>query len=142
MTEYPPLLTAGDKDLNAYLIAYALHIAAVCLSGSFFLLRGLWMIQENTLLEKKIVRIAPHVIDTVLLISAAVLVALTQQYPGIDSWLTVKVLALIAYIVLGVFAFRRGKTKTARVSYLAAAIAAFGFMVSVSLTRSPLGFLS
>jgi|TARA_B110000116_G_scaffold52061_1_gene43602 uncharacterized membrane protein SirB2 len=100
------------------------------------------MIQESTLLEKKIVRIAPHVIDTVLLISAAVLVALTQQYPGIDAWLTVKVLALIAYIGLGVFAFRRGKTKTARVSYLAAAIAAFGFMVSVSLTRSPLGFLS
>ena len=100
------------------------------------------MIQESTLLEKKIVRIAPHVIDTVLLISAAVLVALTQQYPGIDAWLTVKVLALIAYIGLGVFAFRRGKTKIARVSYLAAAIAAFGFMVSVSLTRSPLGFLS
>ena len=100
------------------------------------------MIQENTLLEKKIVRIAPHVIDTVLLISAAVLVALTQQYPGIDSWLTVKVLALVAYIVLGVFALRRGKTKTARLRYLAAAIAAFGFMVSVSLTRSPLGFLS
>jgi len=100
------------------------------------------MIQENALLEKKIVRIAPHVIDTVLLISGVVLAALAQQYPGIDSWLTVKGLSLIAYIVLGVFALRRGKTKTARVSYLAAAIAAFGFMVSVSLTRSPLGFLA
>jgi uncharacterized membrane protein SirB2 len=128
--------------LNAYLLAYAIHIAAVCLSGGFFLLRGVWMIQDNDLLERKIVRIAPHVIDTVLLIAAAVLVVLTQQYPGIDSWLTVKVLALIAYIVFGMFTFRRGKTKTARVSYLVAAIAAFGFMVSVSLTRNPLGFLS
>jgi uncharacterized membrane protein SirB2 len=128
--------------LNAFLSAYTIHVAAVCLSGSFFLLRGMWMIQENALLEKKIVRIAPHVIDTVLLISGVVLAALAQQYPGIDSWLTVKGLALIAYIVLGVFALRRGKTKTARVSYLAAAIAAFGFMVSVSLTRSPLGFLA
>ena len=100
------------------------------------------MIQENTLLEKKIVRIAPHVIDTVLLIAGVVLAVLAQQYPGIDSWLTVKSLALIAYIVLGVFALRRGKTKTARVSYLVAAIVAFGFMVSVSLTRSPLGFLA
>jgi uncharacterized membrane protein SirB2 len=128
--------------LNAFLSAYTIHVAAVCLSGSFFLLRGMWMIQENALLEKKIVRIAPHVIDTVLLISGVVLAALAQQYPGIDSWLTVKGLSLIAYIVLGVFALRRGKTKTARVSYLAAAIAAFGFMVSVSLTRSPLGFLA
>jgi uncharacterized membrane protein SirB2 len=128
--------------LNAFLSAYTIHIAAVCLSGSFFLLRGIWMIQENTLLEKKIVRIAPHVIDTVLLVSGVVLAVLVQQYPGVDSWLTVKVLALIAYIVLGVFALRRGKTKTARVSYMAAAIAVFGFMVSVSLTRSPLGFLT
>jgi len=128
--------------LNAFLSAYTIHVAAVCLSGSFFLLRGMWMIQENALLEKKIVRIAPHVIDTVLLISGVVLAALAQQYPGIDSWLTVKGLSLIAYIVLGVFALRRGKTKTARVSYMAAAIAVFGFMVSVSLTRSPLGFLA
>ena len=100
------------------------------------------MIQDNNLLEKKIVRIAPHVIDTVLLIAAAFLVVLTQQYPGIHSWLTVKVLALIAYIVMGMFALRRGKTKNARVSYLAAAITAFCFMVSVSLTQNPLGFLS
>lgn len=100
------------------------------------------MIQEDNLLEKKIVRIAPHVIDTVLLLSAAVLVVLTHQYPGLEPWLTVKVLALIAYIALGVFAFRRGKTKTARVGYFAAAIAVFGFMFSVSLTRNPLGFLS
>lgn len=132
----------GDKDLNAYLITYALHVAAVCLSGSLFLLRGVWMIQDNTLLEKKIVRIAPHVIDTVLLLAAAVLVVITHQYPGLEAWLTVKVLALIAYIGLGVFAFRRGKTKAARVRYLAAAVAVFCFMVSVSLTRNPLGFLS
>lgn len=128
--------------MNAYLIAYSLHVAAVCLSGGLFLLRGVWMIQEDNLLEKKIVRIAPHVIDTVLLLSAAVLVVLTHQYPGLEPWLTVKVLALIAYIALGVFAFRRGKTKTARVGYFAAAIAVFGFMFSVSLTRNPLGFLS
>jgi uncharacterized membrane protein SirB2 len=130
------------KNLNAHLAAFAVHIAAVCLSGGIFLLRGVWMIQENNLLAKKIIRIAPHVIDTILLISAAVLVVLTHQYPGIDSWLTVKVLALIAYIGLGVFAFRRGKPKTARVSYFAAAIATFAFMVSVSLTRNPLGALA
>ncbi|MDC0068325.1 SirB2 family protein [Gammaproteobacteria bacterium] len=128
--------------MNAFLIAYTIHIAAVCLSGSFFLVRGIWMIQENTLLEKKIVRIAPHIIDTVLLTAGVMLSVLVQQYPGIDSWLTVKILALIAYIVLGVFALKRGKTKTARLIYLAAAIAAFGFMVSVSLARSPLGFLA
>jgi uncharacterized membrane protein SirB2 len=128
--------------LNTYLVAYYTHIFSVCLSGSFFLLRGIWMLQESSLLEKKFVRIAPHVIDTVLLLAAIALAVLTQQYPITHPWLTVKVIALIAYIVLGVFALRRGKTKAARVSYLIAAIAAFGFMVSVALTRNALGFLS
>jgi uncharacterized membrane protein SirB2 len=128
--------------LNAYLIAYYTHIVTVCLSGSFFLLRGIWMLQESELLQKKLVRIAPHIIDTVLLLAAIVLVVLSEQYPITHPWLTVKVLALVAYIVLGVFALKRGKTKTARVIYLIAAITTFGFMVSVALTRNALGFLS
>jgi uncharacterized membrane protein SirB2 len=128
--------------LNTYLVAYYTHIIAVCLSGSFFLLRGVWMLQESGLLQKKFVRIAPHIIDTVLLLAAIVLVVLTEQYPITHPWITVKLLALVAYIVLGVFALRRGKTKRARVIYLIAAIATFGFMVSVALTRNPLGFLA
>lgn len=100
------------------------------------------MLQESGLLEKKLVRVTPHIIDTVLLLAAIVLVVLSEQYPITHPWLTVKVLALVAYIVLGVFALRRGKTKNARVIYLIAAITTFGFMVSVALTRSALGFLS
>lgn len=128
--------------MNTYLVAYYAHILSVCLSGGFFLLRGIWMLQESGLLEKKFVRIAPHVIDTVLLLSAVVLAVLTEQYPITHPWLTVKLLALVAYIVLGVFALRRGRTKNARVIYLIAAITAFGFMVSVALTRNALGLLS
>ncbi len=136
------LSTIGERNLNTYLVAYYTHIFAVCLSGSFFLLRGLWMLQESGLLEKKLVRIAPHVIDTVLLLAAVVLSVLAEQYPITHPWLTVKLLALVAYVVLGVFALRRGKTKTVRVIYLIAAIATFGFMVSVALTQNTLGFLS
>jgi uncharacterized membrane protein SirB2 len=128
--------------LNTYLVAYYTHIIAVCLSGSFFLLRGIWMLQESGLLQKKFVRVAPHIIDTVLLLAAIVLVVLTEQYPITHPWITVKLLALVAYIGLGVFALRRGKTKTARVIYLIAAIATFGFMVSVALSRNALGLLS
>ena len=106
------------------------------------MLRGIWMLQESGLLEKKFVRIAPHAIDTVLLLAAIFLAVLTEQYPITHPWLTVKVLALFAYIGLGVFALRRGKTKSARVIYLIAAVATFGFMVSVALTRNPFGFLS
>jgi uncharacterized membrane protein SirB2 len=115
-----------------------IHIVAAGLSGSFFVIRGIWMISDSSLLQKKIVRMAPHAIDTVLLSAAVILVVLTQQYPWAEPWLALKVLALIAYIVLGTFAIRRGKTKRSRVRYLVAAILSFGLMVGVSLAQGSL----
>ena len=100
------------------------------------------MLQERSLLEKKFVRVAPHVVDSVLLLAAVCLAVLTGQYPITHAWLTVKVIALVTYIVLGMFALRRGRTKKIRVICLVAAIMTFGFMVSVALTRNALGVFS
>lgn len=91
------------------------------------------------MLGLKLVRIAPHVNDTLLLGAAIGLAVISQQYPLTHDWLTVKVVALIAYIVLGVFSFR-GNSKTVRVVCFAAALLTFAFMVSVAFTRHPTGF--
>ncbi len=99
------------------------------------------MWQESELLQHRFVRISPHVNDTILLSAAIGLAWLTSQYPFVHHWLTAKVVALLAYIILGVFALRRGKTKRQRGIFFLAAIAAFLYMVSVALSRDPLGFL-
>lgn len=125
-----------------YPTLYLIHVAAVCLSGLFFLVRGIWMMAESPLLQAKWVRISPHVIDTVLLLAAIGLMIVTQQYPGGVDWLSVKLVALLVYIGFGMFALRRGKTKKIRVGFFVAAIATFSFMVSVALTRSALGVFS
>ena len=67
---------------------------------------------------------------------------MSQQYPFEQSWLTVKVVALVAYIVLGVVALKRGKTKMVRAVAFAAALVAFVFTMSVARTHNPMGFLS
>lgn len=121
---------------------YYLHVAAVCLSGGFFLVRGLWMLQSSPRLTLKLVRISPHIIDTVLLASAIGLCVQTGLYPITHDWLTVKLVALVGYIVLGVFALKRGRTSEIRATFFVAAILTFAFMVSVALTREPTGFLS
>ena len=36
--------------MSVYTILYVTHVLAVCLSGSFFVLRGFWMLAENPLL--------------------------------------------------------------------------------------------
>ena len=58
-----------------------LHVTFAVLSGAFFLLRGIWMLSGSTLLQRRWVRIAPHVIDTLLLASAVVLRVWSSQYP-------------------------------------------------------------
>lgn len=118
------------------------HMMFAVISGLFFLVRGCWMLMDSSMLQRKWVKILPHVNDTLLLICAIVLCIMLQQYPLQQSWLTVKVVALIVYILLGVIALKRGKTKAVRVVAFAAALLAFVFTFSVARTHNPMGFFS
>ena len=120
----------------SYLGIKHLHISAVVLSGSLFLLRGAWMLADSPWLQQRWVRVVPHLVDTVLLASAITLAMWSGQYPVEQPWLTAKVLALIAYIVLGSVALKRGRTRTTRTVALIAALLSFAYIVGVALTRS------
>ncbi|KIF82093.1 SirB2 family protein [Noviherbaspirillum autotrophicum] len=121
-----------------YLAIKHLHMTCAALSGSFFLVRGVWMLRDSAMLKQRWVRIAPHVIDTVLLVSALVMVVWSGQYPFVQGWLTAKVLALIAYILLGTVALKRGRTKGTRTVAFVAALLVFAYIVKVALTRQVL----
>lgn len=126
---------------DAYLAVRALHVACAALSIAGFAVRGLLMLAGSALLQTRCVRIAPHVVDTVLLASALWLAWQIGQYPFVHGWVTAKVLALLAYIVLGSLALRRGPTVRIRAAAFALALAAAGYIVSVALTRDPRGAL-
>jgi len=118
-----------------YLAIKHIHITFAALSGGFFLLRGLWMLAGSPMLQRRWVKVVPHVVDTLLLTSALVMVFWSGQYPFVQPWLTAKVLALVAYIVLGTVALKRGKTQGTRAFALLAALAVFAYIVAVALTR-------
>jgi uncharacterized membrane protein SirB2 len=118
-----------------YLLIKHLHITCAVVSGSFFVLRGVWMLRQSELLQRRWVRVVPHVVDTALLGSALTMVALSGQYPLVLPWLTAKVLALLVYIVLGTVALKRGRTRAVRSAALVGAILAFGYIVAVALSR-------
>ncbi|MEO8144106.1 MAG: SirB2 family protein [Betaproteobacteria bacterium] len=123
----------------SYLLIKQVHIACVLLSIAGFLLRGILMLRDSPLLHSRIARIAPHVVDTVLLASAIALAWMSGQYPFAQGWLTAKVLALVAYIALGTVALKRGRGKAVRAAAFALALAAVSYIVCVALTRNPLG---
>lgn len=115
-----------------------LHMTLAVLSGALFLLRGLWMLAESRRLEQRWVRIAPHAVDTLLLASAIGLAVWSSQYPGQSPWLTAKLVALVAYIGLGTVALKRGRTRQVRALAFAGALACFGYILAVAVTKNPL----
>ena len=128
--------------MTTYWILKYLHVTCVMLSGAGFFIRGIWMIRESPRLHKTWVRVLPHIIDTTLLVSAILLAWLIRQYPFVHGWLTAKVLALVAYIVIGAVGLKYGKTKKIRISAWLVAIAVFIYIVLVALTRQALPYIS
>jgi uncharacterized membrane protein SirB2 len=122
-----------------YLALRNLHIACVVLSGAGFLLRGAWMLGDSPLLGRRWVRVVPHLVDSALLVSAVALAVLSGQYPLAQDWLTAKVIALLAYILCGTMALKRGRTRAVRGIFFVVALVVFGYIVSVAMARSPLG---
>lgn len=96
------------------------------------------MLQGSAMLRRKLVKIVPHIVDTVLLVSAIALLIQAQQYSFGDHWVTTKIMALIVYIILGTYALKRGKTKKVRVRALIGAYVMFFYIVAVALTHNPL----
>ncbi len=78
-----------------------LHILLVVATSGLFNLRVALRLRQSALIHNKWLKIAPHVVDTLLLLSAVALTWRIHQYPLIDSWLTTKVLGVLLYIGLG-----------------------------------------
>lgn len=122
----------------SYLVLKHLHVTCVVLSGLGFCLRGWWMLRESPLRQHRLTRVMPHIVDTLLLGSALTMAWMSGQYPFVHGWLTAKLFGLLAYILLGMMALKRGRTRAIRARYFGLAVLAYAYIVSVALTRSPL----
>jgi uncharacterized membrane protein SirB2 len=122
-----------------YLLLRHAHIGCAILTIALFVLRGGLMLAESPWQRNVVLRYLPHFVDTVLLTTALMLTTAIHQYPFSTGWVTMKVVLLVAYIVLGSIALKRGRTKSIRVAALVAALATIGFLVTVARAHHPLG---
>ena len=122
-----------------YLLLRHVHIGCAVLTIVLFVLRGGLMLVESTWQRNVVLRYLPHVVDTLLLTSALMLTTVIHQYPFSTGWVTMKVVLLVIYIVLGSIALKRGRTKAIRVAALVAALVTIGFLVTVARAHHPLG---
>lgn len=115
------------------------HIAAVLASGSLFFLRGLAMNLGARWAMTWPIRYLSYTIDTVLLTAALMLATMLHQYPFVHSWLTAKILLLVAYVVLGSYALKRARTRGARLGCWIGALVLFASMIGIARAHHLLG---
>jgi len=125
-----------------YLPLRHIHITCAILSITLFLLRGALMLAESPWQSNVVLRYLPHAVDTVLLTTALILTTVIHQFPFATGWLTAKLLLLVAYIVLGSIALKRGRTRGIRIAAFIAALATVGFLVTVARAHHPLGMFA
>ncbi len=119
-----------------------IHLAAVLLSFCGFVLRAGWMLTDSPMLTKRWVKVLPHIIDSVLLVSALWLVYLMSLPLLQTDWLLAKIIALLVYIGLGTLGLKKARTKAQRLMFSVLAVMVFLYIVSVALSKSVYGFFA
>ena len=130
--------------LEYYLQVKSVHVAAVLLSGGLFLLRGLLLQPGPASASGRLAMAAPvrylsYGVDTVLLTAALMLATMLPAAMFANGWLLAKLLLLPAYVVLGSFALKHGRTPRARLAFFLAALAVFACMLAIARSHQPLG---
>lgn len=116
------------------------HQTAVTLSIVGFAARGAASLMGAAWTNSRTAKSLPHLVDTVLLLSALGLAWMLRLTPGNAPWLTAKIVGLLVYIGLGVVALKATRPRPVRAAAWVAAMATVGWIVSVAITKAPAGF--
>jgi uncharacterized membrane protein SirB2 len=103
-----------------------------------FIARSILLFTASSYGQRRWIKVAPHLIDTVLLASAVYLAINSQQYPIANHWLTAKIIGLLLYIGFGMIVMRFAANLRQQLFGFAMALLSFTYIVSVALTRNPL----
>ncbi|MCY0964214.1 SirB2 family protein [Parathalassolituus penaei] len=120
-----------------YLALKHAHAGFAYLSALLFVVRFALVWLRSSFAGNKLVKILPHVVDTLLLVMAIMLCVSIGQYPLLNGWLTAKLLALVLLIGAGVVAIKKRQPVLALVT-----LALYVYMIGVAKTHSVLSWLS
>jgi uncharacterized membrane protein SirB2 len=125
-----------------YTIIKLLHQSAVALSGLGFFVRGIASLRGAQWTQSRIAKTLPHVVDTVLLLSAVTMAAMMRINPAHAPWLLAKILGLLLYIGLGMVAMRPRFGRNTRATAWVLALVVLAWIVSIAVLKDPYGFLA
>lgn len=123
-----------------YEIVKHVHITAVMLSILVFIGRFVLLQFAPRIGNHKVLKIVPHILYTVLLISAVVLCSLIGVYPLGDMWATQKLIGLLVFAVIGLYSTKWAKTKSMAWGGFFIVLVFFMMTLHVAFSKQPLFF--
>ena len=116
-----------------------IHMLLVVLSFAGFAGRVIVAEINPHVFKQKWIRILPHVIDTLLLLSGIALVFIGSWFSADYGWIIAKFIALLFYIGLGMLAIR----SQGKIRWLAftGAVLCFLYIARVAVSKQPWFFL-
>jgi len=114
-----------------YMIAKHLHLTAVVLTFIFFVLRFVLLMMQSPALQKKWLKVLPHIFDTLLIITIVWLCVQLSIYPIVNGWASAKLTGLVCYILSMFLALRWAKSNLWRI--VGAVSTVFWFVMTLRL---------
>lgn len=119
-----------------------LHQSSVALSGLGFAVRGIASMRGAQWTQSRLAKRLPHIVDTVLLLSAVTLAAMLHLNPAHAPWLMAKLLGLLLYIGLGIVALRPRFGWKTRATAWVLALVVLAWIATVAVLKNPWGFIA
>ncbi|MFY2738702.1 SirB2 family protein [Pseudocitrobacter faecalis] len=128
--------------MSLFNVILPIHVVSAILSVSLFALRYWWTWSNDSRLKLRWVRVLPHTIDSVLLLSGIALMVMAHVYPFTPqgTWLTEKLFGVIIYIVLGFVALGRRCPRSQQRGFIAflLGLVVLCIIVKLAITKVPL----
>jgi uncharacterized membrane protein SirB2 len=110
-----------------------LHVTFALLTACSFCLRAVWMLSRSPLLQAPWSRWLPHVVDALLFATGLTMAIGLSISPLAHPWLAAKLVAIVAYVVIGSIALKRGRTYGSRVAALVLSLLLLAYIFAVAL---------
>ncbi len=117
-----------------------LHMTLALISVALFTLRFAFLLASSAQLDKKWLKIAPHVVDTFLLLSGVVMMVQLAINPLEQLWLAEKLLAVFAYIFTALYTLKLARNRMMQVLGYFGAMGWVMLVVRLAMTKENIFF--
>ncbi len=112
-----------------------LHMTLAVISISLFTLRFAWLMLNSEQLNRKWVKIMPHIVDTLLLVLGVMMAVKLAINPLEQLWLAEKLLAVAAYIFTGIYTLKFARNRMMQIFGFLGAMGWVMLIVRVAMTK-------